>query len=111
MPLGGPDWNRPACDLTAATAPAFKLKPGRVAVLALSNPGPQPMVFHLHGHWFRLLDRLDDGWKPFGSIRSRSARSRPNRSRSPPSSQDAGCWRRWPRTGRRRGCCAATPSE
>ena len=23
------------------------------------------MVFHLHGHPFRLLDRLDDGWKPF----------------------------------------------
>ena len=22
-------------------------------------------VFHLHGHHFRLLDRLDDGWKPF----------------------------------------------
>ena len=20
---------------------------------------------HLHGHHFRLLDRLDDGWKPF----------------------------------------------
>ena len=24
-----------------------------------------PTVFHLHGHHFRLLDRLDDGWKPF----------------------------------------------
>jgi FtsP/CotA-like multicopper oxidase with cupredoxin domain len=23
------------------------------------------MVFHLHGHLFRLLDRLDDGWKPY----------------------------------------------
>ena len=22
-------------------------------------------MFHLHGHHFRLLDRLDDGWKPF----------------------------------------------
>jgi FtsP/CotA-like multicopper oxidase with cupredoxin domain len=20
---------------------------------------------HLHGHHFRLLDRLDDGWKPY----------------------------------------------
>jgi hypothetical protein len=20
---------------------------------------------HVHGHAFRLLDRLDDGWKPF----------------------------------------------
>ena len=22
-------------------------------------------MFRLHGHHFRLLDRLDDGWKPF----------------------------------------------
>ena len=23
------------------------------------------MAVHLHGHSVRLLDRLDDGWKPF----------------------------------------------
>ena len=23
------------------------------------------MAVHVHGHHFRLLDRLDDGWKPF----------------------------------------------
>jgi FtsP/CotA-like multicopper oxidase with cupredoxin domain len=34
-------------------------------VLALANRGAVPTVFHLHGHHFRLLDRLDDGWKPF----------------------------------------------
>jgi FtsP/CotA-like multicopper oxidase with cupredoxin domain len=34
-------------------------------VLALSNRGDKPAIFHLHGHHFRLLDRLDDGWKPF----------------------------------------------
>ena len=34
-------------------------------VLALTNRGDIPTVFHLHGHHFRLLDRLDDGWKPF----------------------------------------------
>ena len=34
-------------------------------VLALTNRGDLPVVFHLHGHHFRLLDRLDDGWKPF----------------------------------------------
>ena len=22
-------------------------------------------MLHLHGHHFRLLDRLDDGWKPY----------------------------------------------
>jgi FtsP/CotA-like multicopper oxidase with cupredoxin domain len=34
-------------------------------VLALSNRAATATVFHLHGHHFRLLDRLDDGWKPF----------------------------------------------
>ena len=34
-------------------------------VLALTNRAAIPAVFHLHGHHFRLLDRLDDGWKPF----------------------------------------------
>jgi FtsP/CotA-like multicopper oxidase with cupredoxin domain len=34
-------------------------------VLALTNRAYIPTIFHLHGHHFRLLDRLDDGWKPF----------------------------------------------
>ena len=59
-----PDWIRPA-NRTTAIAPAFRAKPGRVVVLALTNRAAIPTVFHLHGHHFRLLDRLDDGWKPF----------------------------------------------
>jgi FtsP/CotA-like multicopper oxidase with cupredoxin domain len=59
-----PDWMAPA-SLTAAVAPAFRAKPGRIVVLALTNRASIPTVFHLHGHHFRLLDRLDDGWKPF----------------------------------------------
>jgi FtsP/CotA-like multicopper oxidase with cupredoxin domain len=59
-----PDWIPPA-SLTAAIAPAFRAKPGRIVVLALTNRASIPAVFHLHGHHFRLLDRLDDGWKPF----------------------------------------------
>jgi FtsP/CotA-like multicopper oxidase with cupredoxin domain len=59
-----PDWTPPA-SLTATTAPTFRTKAGRVVVLALTNRAPTPTVFHLHGHHFRLLDRLDDGWKPF----------------------------------------------
>jgi FtsP/CotA-like multicopper oxidase with cupredoxin domain len=64
--LGGPaaDWVTPVA-FTAASAPAFRAKPGRTVVLALTNRGERPTVFHLHGHHFRLLDRLDDGWKPF----------------------------------------------
>ena len=49
----------------AATAPTYRAKRGRTVVMAITNPTAAPMVFRLHGHHFRLLDRLDDGWKPF----------------------------------------------
>jgi FtsP/CotA-like multicopper oxidase with cupredoxin domain len=64
--LGGPpaDWVLPA-SFAATSAPAFRAKAGRPVVLALTNRAAIPTVFHLHGHHFRLLDRLDDGWKPF----------------------------------------------
>ncbi len=58
------DWVTPA-DFAASAAPAFRVKTGRTVVLALSNRADTATVFHLHGHHFRLLDRLDDGWKPF----------------------------------------------
>jgi FtsP/CotA-like multicopper oxidase with cupredoxin domain len=58
------DWVTPAT-FSLAGAPAFRAKPGRTVVLALTNRAEIPSVFHLHGHHFRLLDRLDDGWKPF----------------------------------------------
>jgi len=57
-------WVMPANFGTAA-APAFRAKHGRTVVLAITNPGSVAAVLHLHGHHFRLLDRLDDGWKPF----------------------------------------------
>jgi FtsP/CotA-like multicopper oxidase with cupredoxin domain len=64
--LGGApaDWVTPS-NFRASAAPAFRARPGRTVVLALSNRAAIPTVFHLHGHHFRLLDRLDDGWKPF----------------------------------------------
>ena len=66
LALGGPqpDWVGPA-KFTTSAAPAFRAKAGRTVVLTLTNRGDLPEVFHLHGHHFRLLDRLDDGWKPF----------------------------------------------
>ena len=66
LPLNGAQagWIAPAT-FTASAAPAFKVKAGRVVVLALTNRADRATVFHLHGHHFRLLDRLDDGWKPF----------------------------------------------
>ena len=66
LALGGPqgDWVTPA-KFNATAPPAFRVKAGRTVVLALTNRAAIATVFHLHGHHFRLLDRLDDGWKPF----------------------------------------------
>jgi FtsP/CotA-like multicopper oxidase with cupredoxin domain len=66
LTLGGPegDWMRPANFVASAPA-AFRARAGRTVVLALTNRAGIATVFHLHGHHFRLLDRLDDGWKPF----------------------------------------------
>jgi FtsP/CotA-like multicopper oxidase with cupredoxin domain len=58
------DWLTPARFATSS-APAFRARTGRAVVLALINQADIASVFHLHGHHFRLLDRLDDGWKPF----------------------------------------------
>ncbi|ANW05677.1 copper oxidase [Bradyrhizobium icense] len=64
--LGGPsaDWVTPA-NFVLSAPPAFRARKGRTVVLALTNRAAVATVFHLHGHHFRLLDRLDDGWKPF----------------------------------------------
>jgi FtsP/CotA-like multicopper oxidase with cupredoxin domain len=43
----------------------FTVKRGRTVMLGISNPAPENRFIHLHGHSFRLLDALDDGWKPF----------------------------------------------
>jgi FtsP/CotA-like multicopper oxidase with cupredoxin domain len=59
-----PDWVAPA-RFGLGSSPAFRAKVGRTVVLALTNRSGIATVFHLHGHHFRLLDRLDDGWKPF----------------------------------------------
>jgi FtsP/CotA-like multicopper oxidase with cupredoxin domain len=64
LALDGPDWVPPA-GFAASSAPAFQAKTGRTMVLALTSRAPIATVFHLHGHHFRLLDRLDDGWKPY----------------------------------------------
>lgn len=66
LALGAPpaNWATPAAFANTST-PAFRAKAGRTVVLALTNRANIATVFHLHGHHFRLLDRLDDGWKPF----------------------------------------------
>ena len=66
LPIGGEQapWLPPAT-FAATTPPAFRTKAGRTVVLSLINRAETTSTFHLHGHHFRHLDRLDDGWKPF----------------------------------------------
>ncbi len=45
--------------------PLFTVERGRTVNLALDNREAAEHVVHVHGHHFRLLDRLDDGWKPY----------------------------------------------
>ncbi len=50
---------------TLDRVPLFAAARGRTVVMALDNRDTAAHVVHLHGHHFRLLDRLDDGWKPY----------------------------------------------
>jgi len=50
---------------SAGVAPLFSVKRGQVVVLALRNDTAFPQALHLHGHAFRLLHPLDDGWEPY----------------------------------------------
>lgn len=59
-----PDWST-AERISTQLPAAFRVRRGRTVVLAITNRAATPTTFHLHGHHFRLLDRLDDGWKPF----------------------------------------------
>jgi FtsP/CotA-like multicopper oxidase with cupredoxin domain len=45
--------------------PLFTVKRRRTVMLGLVNKTAFAHSMHLHGHHFRLLDRLDDGWKPY----------------------------------------------
>ncbi|WP_262028941.1 multicopper oxidase family protein [Microvirga sp. Mcv34] len=45
--------------------PLIKVKRGTPVVLALRNETAFVQPMHLHGHSFRLLHPLDDGWEPY----------------------------------------------
>lgn len=46
-------------------APLLKVKRGAPVVLAIANQTSLVQPMHLHGHVFRLLHPLDDGWEPY----------------------------------------------
>jgi FtsP/CotA-like multicopper oxidase with cupredoxin domain len=45
--------------------PLLEVRRGSPVVLALTNRTPFLQPMHLHGHTFRLLHALDDGWEPY----------------------------------------------
>jgi FtsP/CotA-like multicopper oxidase with cupredoxin domain len=58
-------WMVNGTSATTGLAPIFTVKRGQVVVLALRNDTAFPQSLHLHGHCFRLLHPLDDGWEPY----------------------------------------------
>lgn len=48
-----------------AAKPLFSVKRGTPVVIALDNRTAFPQPLHVHGHSFRLLHPLDDGWEPY----------------------------------------------
>jgi FtsP/CotA-like multicopper oxidase with cupredoxin domain len=55
---GGSDRSMPA-------QPAFRARAGAVVIAAIRNDSPVLHAVHIQGHAARLLDGLDDGWKPY----------------------------------------------
>lgn len=45
--------------------PLATVRRGQPLVLAISNRTPFVQPMHMHGHTFRLLHALDDGWEPY----------------------------------------------
>lgn len=54
-----------AGDVGVPLKPLFSVRRGRTVQLAIKNGAAHAVVLHIHGHHVRLLDALDDGWKPF----------------------------------------------
>lgn len=45
--------------------PLFSVKRGAPVVIGIDNKTAFPQPLHVHGHSFRLLHPLDDGWEPY----------------------------------------------
>ena len=58
-------WSVNGTSAAVGLAPIFSVRRGQVVVLALRNETGFPQALHLHGHCFRLLHPLDDGWEPY----------------------------------------------
>jgi FtsP/CotA-like multicopper oxidase with cupredoxin domain len=58
-------WTMNGAPGSAATPPLFTARRGAPVVIGITNKTGFPQPIHLHGHVFRLLHALDDGWEPY----------------------------------------------
>lgn len=58
-------WQINGASGNVSAPPLFSVKRGQVVVLAIRNDSAFIQPLHLHGHAFRLLHPLDDGWEPY----------------------------------------------
>ena len=65
IPIEAKSAAQPDLQALAKGRAVFSVKRGRTVMLGLVNRTGATQAMHLHGHHFRLLDTLDDGWKPF----------------------------------------------
>lgn len=54
-----------ATGATPGASPLFRVRAGTVVMAGLANDTDAVASVTVHGHAMRLLDGLDDGWKPF----------------------------------------------
>lgn len=64
-PRANAPWTINGAPGTPSMAPLVRVKRGTPVVLALKNETRLMQPLHLHGHSFRLLHALDDGWEPY----------------------------------------------
>lgn len=58
-------WTLNGASGATASPPLFSARRGQPVVLAITNTTGFVQPMHLHGHVFRLLHALDDGWEPY----------------------------------------------
>ena len=64
-PGGAPIWTVNGAPGSAASPPLLSARRGQPVVLGITNATAFVQALHLHGHVFRLLHPLDDGWEPY----------------------------------------------
>ncbi|WP_375462270.1 multicopper oxidase family protein [uncultured Enterovirga sp.] len=58
-------WQLNGASGSSSSPPLFTTRRGQTVVLALRNATGFVQPIHLHGHVFRVLHALDDGWEPW----------------------------------------------